>query len=184
MKNTILLLLSVLLLSCSNSQLEISIANEEDIVLGKKINLSLINNSKNDYAFFLNNSDTLNISDDYSIFYKIFDRHFNEIEKIDISILEGEFLISDQYKFLTQKRQDSLTNYKKLIVKSKDTLTQSFNLKCRFYDTPLSYQYYEVNKNEKYYIAFFVQNVRILPDQTNDDLLPQTLQSKYYRLKH
>lgn len=48
MKNTILLLLSLLLLSCSNSQLEISIANEEDIALGKSINLSLINNSKND----------------------------------------------------------------------------------------------------------------------------------------
>ncbi len=184
MKNTILLLLSLLLLSCSNSQLEISIANEEDIALGEKINLSLINNSKNDYVFFLNNSDTVNLSEDYSIFYKIFDNDFNEIKKEDISILEGEFLISDQYKVLQQEKHDSLKNYKKLIVKSNDTVTQSFYLKRRFYDTPLSYQYYEVNKNEKYYIAFFIQNVRILTDQKNDDLLPQTLQSKYYRLKH
>lgn len=171
MKNTILLLLSLLLLSCSNSQLEISIANEEDIALGKSIDLSLINNSKNDYVFFLNNSDTINVSDDYSIFYKIFDNDFNKIEKIDISILEGEFHISDQYKSLTQKRKDSLKNYKKMIVKSKDTLTQLFYLKRIFYDTPLSYQYYEVNNNEKYYIAFFVQNLRV----SKNENLPQTL---------
>lgn len=183
MKNTILLLLSLLLLSCSNSQFEISIANEEDIALGKSINLSLINNSINDYVFFLNNSDTINVSDDYSIFYKIFDNDFNEIKKEDISILEGEFLISDQYKFLQKERQDSLKNYKKMIVKSNDTLIQSFYLKRRFYDTPLSYQNYEVNNNEKYYIAFFVQNLRVSKNSKNDNL-PQTLQSKYYSLKH
>lgn len=70
-----------------------------------------------------------------------------------------------------------------MIVKSNDTLTQSFYLKRKFYDTPLSYQYYEVNKNEKYYIAFFVQNLRVSKNSKNDNL-PQTLQSKYYRLKH
>lgn len=183
MKNSIFLLLSVLLLSCSNSQVEISIANEEDIELGKSINLSLINNSKNDYVFFLNNSDTVNVSDDYSIFYKIFDNDFNEIKKEDISILEGEFLISDQYKFLQQEKKDSLKSYKKMVVKSNDTVTQSFYLKRRFYDTPLSYQYYEVKNKEKYYIAFFVQNLRVSNNSKNGNL-PQTLQSKYYRLKH
>ena len=118
-----------------------------------------------------------------SIFYKIFDNDFNEIEKIDISILEGEFLISDQYKFLQQERKDSLKSYKKMVVKSNDTVTQSFYLKRRFYDTPLSYQYYEVNNKEKYYIAFFVQNLRASNNAEDGDL-PQILQSKYYRLKH
>lgn len=183
MKNNILLLFLVVLFSCKKSEMEILILKEDNIQLEKRIDLSLINNSKSDYTLMLNNSDTLTVSEDYSIFYKIFDKDFKEIKKTNISILDGEFLVSDNYQFLNQKKQDSIKHYKEFVIGCKDTITCSFYLKKKFYDTPLSYQHYEIAADKIYYISFFVQNLRKSAGQQNGNMPAKISQSRYYLLK-
>ena len=173
----------VLLFSCKKPEVEILISNEDNIQLEKRIDMSLINNSINDYTLLLNNSDTLTVSEDYSIYYKIFDEDFKEIKKVDISILDGVYLISDNFQFLYQKKQDSIKYYKEFAIGRKDTITYSFYLKKRFYYTPLSYQYYEIDSDKIYYIRFFVQNLRKSTGQKNENQPTKILQSRYYQLK-
>ncbi len=183
MKNNILFLVLVFLFSCKKPEVEILIFNKDNIQLEKRIDMSLINNSKNDYTLLLNNSDTLTVSEYYSIYYKIFDKDFNEIKKVNISILDGEFLVSDNYQFLNQKKQDSIKYYKEFVIGCKDTITYSFYLKKKFYDTPLSYQHYEIASDKIYYISFFVQNLRKSTGQQNGNNPTKILQSRYYQLK-
>lgn len=178
------MVISLLFISCNNeSDVEIKILNKEEISIDESVNMLLINNSNKNHILSLNNIDTITISESYSLYYKIYDKDFKELEKEDIRILDGEFLISEDYEKMKQKKQDSLNYWQKFILPAKDTLRFTFYIKKRFYDTPLSYQTYSIYRKKIYYISFFYKNVHKTAIKSDKEEYIQYLQSNYYRLK-
>lgn len=179
-----IMVISLLFISCNNeSDVEIKILNKEEISIDESVNMLLINNSNKNHILSLNNIDTITISESYSLYYKIYDKDFKELEKEDIRILDGEFLISEDYEKMKQKKQDSLNYWQEFILPAKDTLRFTFYIKKRFYDTPLSYQTYSIYRKKIYYISFFYKNVHKTAIKSDKEEYIQYLQSNYYRLK-
>lgn len=178
-----IILISLLLISCNNkTNIEIQISNKEEISIGQWVDILLINNSDKSSVFALNNIDTISVSESYNLYYKIYDKTFKELRREEISIADGEFLISEDYQLMKQKKQDSLNYWRDFILPPKDTLCLTFYVKKRFYNTPLSYQVYPIGSDNIYYISFFFKYLDEKPIRSGEKPYNKVLQSNYYKL--
>lgn len=143
----------------------------------------VINNSDKNHSLALNNFDTISISESYNFYYKIYDITFKELERQEIDILDGEFLILEDYQLMEQKKQDSLNYLRNYILPAKDTLHLSFYVKKRFYNTPLSYQVYPIESKNVYYIRFFYKKLQKNTIKSDKENYNEHLQSNYYKLR-
>jgi len=186
MKNSIVYIFFIAIFFCScnkNDSIVIQIVNNEEVSIGSSVKVLLINASNENYNLAINNTDTITISDSNNFYYKIYDENFKELNVEEINILDGEFLISNDYEIIKQKMQDSLGYFRLFNLAKNDTLHLNFFIKSKFYDTPLSYQEYQIKNKNTYYISFFYKKTCKNDVKKDNEYCSQRIQSDYYKLK-
>lgn len=174
----IILLLGIY--SCNKEpDIEFLVVNDQGISMDNIIEFMFINKSDDNLFLFINNKGIVNPNENYSIYYKLYDESFKELKNETITILDGDFLLSEEYEDITNAQQDSVKTYKATHLNTLDTIKLSLDLKNKCYiETPLNYKEYNLQKSNKYYIRFFYQSYYRELKNKND-----VLQSQFYLLK-
>ena len=186
--------------SCSKHEITIdalSFEKDKIFVDDNRVELQLVNHSNQIFSLVSNNLDTINISEKYSFYFKLYNNSFEEIDKDEITISIGidveaaekrdtsdvEYTILDEIDIWREKKMDSLHRYKEHIIPANDTLRLTFFIKKKFYEDPLFYQQYDLELGKEYYICFFYRNTDIQEAPTTGKLFIGEIKSPYYKLR-
>lgn len=160
MQNKLFLIVILLgIYSCNKEpDIEFLVVNNQGISMDNIIEFMFINKSDDNLFLFINNKGIVNPNENYSIYYKLYDESFKELENGTNSILDGDFLLSGEYDNIRKAQQDSIKTYKATRLNALDTIKLSLDLKNKCYiATPLDFKEYTLQKSNKYYISFFYQ---------------------------
>ena len=174
--NKSLILLLFLFTTCKKEEnLQIKVQNSSEINFNDYVIIDIINKDTVFRKIEINNKDTLNMSSEFNLYYKMYNCFFKEIhyDTIDFTgdnyFLPGEYDIHERY---TNESKNSFISYN---LENNDTLRLKLYLSDIYYDTPLSFLTYELAPKRNYYISFFYQSI-------NNKKEKEVFQSDYYIL--